>query len=72
MYDMVSLWYSAAIDIKPKFYNFDNVLLCLVSELKERYQKYIIYGLSPSEFDNGHNIYLLMLERVRFLNKNKD
>jgi hypothetical protein len=62
----------AAMDINIKQYSYDNVLICLVSQLKEIYQKSVLYGLSPSEFNNGNNIYLLMLNRTSFLNKNKD
>jgi hypothetical protein len=72
IYDRIDLWRMAAMDINIKQYSYDNVLICLVSQLKEIYQKSVLYGLSPSEFNNGNNIYLLMLNRTSFLNKNKD
>jgi len=72
IYDRIDLWMSAATSIDLKKYNHDNVLLCLVSHMKEIYTNSIHFGLSPKEFNNGNNIYLLMLERARFLDKNKD
>ena len=72
IYDRIDLWMSAAVSIELKKYNYDNVLVCLVSQMKEIYNKSILFGLSPKEFDNGDNIYLLMLERVSFLDKNNE
>jgi hypothetical protein len=72
IYDRIDLWMSAALAINLEEYKFDNVLICLVSQLKEIYNKSVLYGLSDAEFYNGDNIYLLMLERTSFLDKNKN
>ena len=71
IYDRIDLWFSFAISIELNKYNNDNVLLCLIFQMKEIYNKSIHYGLSHNEFNNGENIYFLMLERVSFLDKNK-
>ena len=56
-------------DSLDKLKEGDNTLICLVSEIKNIYNNFIFWGLTPNEFNNAENIYILMQERASFLKK---